>query len=285
MIDVIIDTWMHEMNFRLWLEKKNIFGFEEEDWRVKVPYRPGKAPLRGPQDLPIERLNVQRVMEELAKNDLGIKKATLRFFNECQWGNNVGAIRAIITPKVNVKIQRLHKDLEGNNVWIMKKYFFIDDVNYAGKEDVVALEIFDQIRNINVEQLDKPALKVPLRELVQSLSSKMNTLESHVLLPSHEIKKTSDYEYNLFYFLRGGGRTGYSGSSTTKSIMEVLVNLSTQKHTGLIKAMVTVVSNTDSGSRGGGTWVLMPSDFEEYFMPSQGKREIVESIITALKTY
>lgn len=276
---------MHDMNFRLWLEGKNIFGFDEEDWGDKSPYRPGKAPLRGPQDLPIERLNVQRVIEELAKNDLGIKKATSKFFNECQWGSNVGAVRAIITPKINIKIQKLHKDLEGNDVWIMKKYFFIDDVNYAGKEDVVALEIFDQVKNVNLEQLEVPNNKVNLKELVQSLSSKMNTLESSILLPSHEIKKASDHEYSLFYFLRGGGRTGYSGSGSTKSIMEVLVNLSMQKHTGLIKAMVTVVSNVDSGSRGGGTWVLMPSDFEEYFMPSQGKREIVESIVTALKTY
>lgn len=276
---------MFEMNFKLWLEKKNIFGFEEKDYKANIAYRPGKALLKGPQDLPIERLNVQRVMEELAKNDLGIKKASLKFFNECQWGTNVGAVRAIITPKINVKIQKLHKDLEGNNVWIMKKYFFIDDVNYAGKEDVVALEIFDQIRNVNIEELDKPESKISLKELVQSLSSKMNNLESNTLLSTHEIKKTSENEYNLFYYLKGGGRTGYSGSGTVKSIMEVVVNLSAQKYTGLIKAMVTVVSNMDSGGKGGGTWVLMPSDFEEYFMPSQGKKEIIESIITALKTF
>lgn len=276
---------MHEMNFSLWLEKKNIFGFEEENWKVKIPYRPGKAPLRGPQDLPIERLNVQRMIDELAKNDLGIKKANSRFFNECQWGNNVGAVRVVVTPKINVKIQKLHKDLEGNNTWIMKKYFFIDDVNYAGREDVVALEIFDQVKNINLEQLEKPDAKVPLKDLVQSLSARMNTLESNTLLPSHDIKKTADNEYNLYYFLRGGGRTGYSGSGTTKSVLEVVVNLSLQKNTGLIKAMVTVVSDVDAGSKGGGTWVLLPSDFEEYFMPSQGKREIIESIVTALKTF
>ncbi len=276
---------MPDFNFRLWLEKTNIFGFEERDYDVEAPFRPGKFPLKGPQDLPIERLNVQRVIEQLAKNDLGIKRSNSKFFNECQWGSNSGAIRVVITPKVNVKIQKLHEDLEGNRVWIMKKYFFIDDANFAGKEDVVALEIFDQVRNINDEQLEAPSRKINLGDLVESLSARMNALESTTLLPGHTVKRTSDNEFNLFYYLRGGGRTGYSGASNTKNIMEVVVNLSTQKTTGLIKAMVTVVSNIGSGSKGGGTWVLMPSDFEEFFMPTQGKKEIIESIITALKTY
>lgn len=271
------------MNFRLWLEK-NTFGFEEDDSKFS-PHRPGKFPLQGPQDLPVERLNVQSVIEQLAKNDLGVKKGRIKFFNECQWGDQPGAVRAVITPKVNVKIQKLHHDLEGNSVWVMKKYFFIDDVNYAGKEDTVAYEIFDQVRNINDEQLERPSRDVALTELARSLSSKMNTLESSILIPTHTVKRVAENEYNLSYYLKGGGRSGYSGANTTKNIIEVIVNLSSRKDTGLIKAMVTVVTNMSSGSRGGGSWSLSPSDFEEYFMPTQSKKEIVESIVTALKTY
>jgi hypothetical protein len=270
--------------FSLWLEKTNIFGFEERDWD-STEVHPGKTPQRGPNDLPVERMNVQRVIDLLGRYQLGSKKPKSNFMSECSWGDHAGAIRAIITPKINVKIQRLHHDLEGKEVWVMKKYFFIDDYNFAGKEDVVALEIFDQIKRINDEQLESPAPKVKLEELVQSLSSRMNALESSTLLPNHFIKKASSNEFNLSYYLRGGGRGGFGGASTVKNVMEVVVNLSQQPKTGMIKAMVTVVSNIASGSRGGGTWVLMPSDFEEFFMPTQGKKEIVESIITALKTY
>ncbi len=282
MLGTVIDTSMPDLNFRLWLEKTNIFGFDEDDYEVQLPYRPGKVPLKGPQDLPVERLNVQRVIEQLAKNDLGTRKANSRFFNECQWGENrPGAIRAVITPKINVKIQRLHHDLEGNPVWIMKKYFFIDDGNFAGKEDVVALEIFDQVRKINDEQLEAPKRDINIKDLVETLSGKLGTLESTTLLPGHQVKKVSENEYCLFYYLRGTGASTYFGSRNTRNIMEVVVNVSRDKHTGLIKTIISVVNTEDEGV----SWQLQPADFNELFMPTQGKKEIIESIITALKTY
>jgi hypothetical protein len=167
----------------------------------------------------------------------------------------------------------------------MKKYFFIDDYNYAGKEDTVAMEIFDQVKNINDEGMEAGNSQINLTELVQAVSAKLNTLESNSLLPGHTVKKSAENEFNLFYYLRGGGSTGYSGSGSTKNIMEVVLNISKQNKTGLIKAMVTVVSNVSSGSRGGGSWQLMPADFEEFYMPTQSKQEIVETILTALRTY
>jgi hypothetical protein len=274
-----IDTMMPDMNFRFWLEN-NIFGFDDSR-EIQNPYRPGKVPLKGPNDLPIERLNVQRVIEELSKNDLGVKRGNIRFFNECQWGSNPGAVRAVITPKINVKIQRLHHDLEGNSVWILKKYFFIDDVNFSGKEDVVASEIFDQVKKINDEQLEAPKRNIKVSELVEALSSKLSTIESTVLVPGHQVKKVSDDEFVLFYYLRGGGASAYLGSRNARNVMEVVVNVSNDKKTGLIKSIVSVVNSQDEGA----SWQLQPADFNELFMPTQGKREIVESIITALKTY
>lgn len=254
------------MNFRVWLET-----VKPTDNKI-------------PNDLPVERLNVERVVELLSRYDLGSKKPSVRFFNECRWGDHAGSVRAVITPRLNVKIQKLHHDREGNETWVMKRYFFIDDYNYAGKEDVVALEIFEEIRDVNEEMLEAPG-EFKLEELVKSLGNRMNTLESASLMPVHTVKKVSENEYNLYYYLRGGGATGLYGSGTTKNVMEVIVSLSEQKKTGLIKGIVTVVSNVSSGSKGGGDWVMQPADFEEYFMPSQGKKEIIETIMTALKTY
>lgn len=273
------------MNFRLWMEKRNIWGFDDEDLEPNKPFHPGKTPFRGDIDLPINGFNVQRMIEQLAKYDLGFKKSKIKFMNECQWGENPGAVRVIVTPKVNLKIQKLHYDLEGNKVWVMKKYFFIDDANFAGKEDVVANEVFDQVKNINDEQMENPNKDVKLEELVKDLNIRLRGLISSTLLPEHTVRKNSENEFTVFYYLRGGGASGYTGASNTHNVMEVVVNLSKQRNTGLIKAMVTVVTNLSSGSQGGNTWVLMPSDFEEYFMPTQGKREIIESLVTALKTY
>jgi hypothetical protein len=167
----------------------------------------------------------------------------------------------------------------------MKKYFFIDDVNFAGKEDVVALEVFDQVKNINDEQPENPGKDVNLEEIVTGLNSRLKNFTSSALLPEHQVKKNNENEFTLYYYMRGNGATSFTGSNTVHNIMEVVVSLSKHRSTGLIKAMVTVVSNISSGSKGGGSWVLMPSDFEEYFMPTQGKREIIESIVTALRTY
>lgn len=276
---------MPNMNFRLWLEKRNIWGFDDTDWQPQKPYHPLKTPFKGNEDLPITAFNVQRMIDELAKFELGFKRSKVNFFNECQWGENPGAVRVVVTPKINLKIQKLHYDLEGNKVWVMKKYFFIDDENYAGKEDVVAQEVFDQVKNINDEQLENPNKDVKLDELVQGLNSRLKGLISSTLLPEHTVKKNSENEFTVYYYMRGGGASGYSGASNTHNIMEVVVNISKHRDTGLIKAMVTVASSLSSGSQGGNTWVLMPSDFEEYFMPTQGKREIIEALVTALKTY
>lgn len=273
------------MNFRLWMEKRNIWGFDETEWEPKKPFHPGKAEFRGPDDLPCTGFNVQRMIEQLARFDLGFKKSKMKFMNECQWGENPGAVRVVVTPKVNLKIQKLHYDLEGNKVWIMKKYFFIDDTNYAGKEDIVAQEVFDQVKNVNDEQPENPNKDVDLAELVRQLDGRLKGLASNVLLPEHQVKKNGENEFTIFYYLRGGGVGSFTGASSASNIMEVIVNVSKQRSTGLIKAMVTVAGNLSTGGKGSSSWVLMPSDFEEYFMPTQGKREIVEAIVTALKTY
>lgn len=276
---------MRDVKFRSWLENKNIWGFEEDEWQPKKPYHPSKIPFNGPDDLPIKSFNLQRMIEMLSKFDLGFKKAQSKFMNECQWGANVGAVRAVVTPRLNLKIQRLHYDLESNPVWIMKKHFAIDDANYAGKEDIVAQEIYDQVKNVNDEQMENPIKDVELNELVSLLNIKMKGFTSSTLLPEHQLKKNSETEYTIYYYLRGGGASGFTGGSSVHNIMEVAINLSQNKNRGLIKAMVTVVTKLSSGSSGGGSWVLMPSDFEEYFMPTQSKKEIVESILTALKMY
>jgi len=259
------------MKFKLWLEEDN--------------YRPGKALLRGPQDLPIKRINVQRIIDILSKNDIGVKKAIVKFFNECQWGDKSGAVKVTITPKINVKIQKLHHDLEGNDVWLMKRYYFIDDVNFAEKEDTVAYEILDEVKKVNKEQLENLSKKVDLKRLVECINSKINNIRSETLLPNQKIKKLSDNEYNLLCYVRGSGKTGYVGASTTDNINEVLVSISNHKNTGLIKIIITVISNVSSGSTGGGSWVLMPSDFEEVFAPSQSDDEISDFIVTALRTF
>lgn len=262
------------MRFKLWLE--NMFGSDSE---IEFNYK--KPILRGPNDLPIERFNIQRLIEKLQKTDLGLKRGKSGFFNECQWGEKSGAIKVVITPKINVKIQKLHNDLEGNPVWIMKKYFFIDDANFAGKEDVVAYEIFDQVKRINDEQLEVANKNIDLKEIINNLSGKLDKLESSSLLPGHSIKKVSDNEYVLFYYLRGSGASTYVGARNARNVMEVVVDLSIDKHTGLIRSIISVVNSQDEGA----SWQIQPADFNEFFMPSQDKREIIESIITALKTY
>lgn len=253
-------------DFRLWLDHRD---------------HPAKFHHKGPDDLPVVGFNTERMIDLLSRREIGFKKGFSRFTNECQWGENPGAVRVIVTPKVNLKIQRLHADREGTPVWLMKRYFFIDDGNFAGREDVVAAEVFDEVSEVNDAQMENVA-DFDMRELAQSMGDRLNGVDSSVILSGNTIKQTGQDEWTLLYYLRGGGVGSGAGASASRGIMEVVVNLSKNKNTGLIKAMVSVVNNTDES---GNAWTLSPCDFEEYFLPTQGKNEIIDAVATALKTY
>ena len=64
-------------------------------------------------------------------------------------------------------------------------------------------------------------------------------------------------------------------------VIENLTDISFNEKTGKIRIMNSCVKT----KVGGHQWKLTPNDIDMYFMPTQNKDEIVESISTYLKWY
>lgn len=265
---------MTQFNFKEWIGLRDIFGFEKE---INQAQATGKI-----DDLPIQTLTLSLVMERLGQNTLPMGMPKSRFLSEMQWGNQPGAVRVVWTPRLNVKIQKLHHDREGNNTWVLKKYFFVNDRDFAGQEDVVADEVFEQVKLVANEQLDAvmESGEFKFENIVWSLAAKMRQ-EDNETIDFQGVKKLNENEYDLLFYLRGGGTGTMYGPKGQRPALALIVKMAYSENTGLIKAIAELVQGIDDTS----SWAIQPAEFEEHFLPTQSKNEIIAAITTALKWF
>lgn len=266
---------MVKFNFKHYVENlRDIFGFEKE---VNQAQNISKV-----DDLPIKTLSVHVVMDRLATNNISIGRPKSKYLSEMQWGDQPGAVRVQWTPKLNVKIQKLHHDLEGNDVWIMKKFFFVNDRDFAGKEDVVADEIFEQVKMVAEGKLESvmESGEFKFDNIVWSLASKMRQ-SNYDFIDFEGVKKLNENEYDLYFWINGGGQGQMFGPRGQRPALALIVKMAYSENTGLIKAIAEMVQGVDDTTN----WTIQPAEFEEHYMPTQPKNEIIDSVISALRWF
>lgn len=265
---------MTSFAFKEWMGLRDIFGFEKEIVQAQQPQKI--------DDLPVQRLCLSDVMERLSQNTLIMGLPKSRFMTEMQWGNQPGAVRVVWTPRLNVKVQKLHHDREGNNVWVLKKYFFVNDRDFAGQEDVVADEVFEQVKMVANEQLDAVMEQGEFKfeNIVYSLAAKMRQQDNDTI-DFQGVKKLNENEYDLSFYIRGGGQGTMYGPKGQRPALALIVKMGYNENTGLIKAIAELIQGVDDTSN----WTIQPAEFEEVFLPTQSKNEIITAITTALKWF
>jgi hypothetical protein len=265
---------MNQLNFKEWLGLKDIYGFEKE---VNQAQNTQKI-----DELPVKRLALDIVMERLAQNSLPLGLPKSKFLTEMQWGTHDGALRVKWTPKLNVKIHRLHHDREGNEAWILKKFFFVNDRDFAGQEDVVADEIFDQVKAIAYQNHDSVMEEGEFKfdNIVYSLAAQMRQ-QQYQVIEFERVKKLNENEYDLSFWVRGGGTGTLYGPHSQRPALALIVKMAYNERTGLIKAIAEMIQSVDNSAE----WAIQPAEFEEYFLPTQPKNEIINSIVTSLKWF
>ena len=262
---------MKDLNFKLWLETdlNDLFGFE----RDKEP-----APKnRVEEEKPIHNFDIDELTGLLKDRHLPGKKAKIKYVNEIHWGDRPGAIKLEISPTLALEVAKMGVDLQGNKVWLTKKYYQINRDGYGGFEENVADEVFNLIKYVDNQPLESPKSQYPeLENLVVGMANKFRRV-AHDIFIFEGVTKINDTNYIIKLGVRGHGIQ----APDQQRVEENLTDISFDPQSGKIRVLNTNVES----SLGGHKWEIMPSDNDFYFFPSQSRDEIIEAMSVGMKWY
>lgn len=260
--------------FRQWLEGRDIFGFEGNR---------DEKPIEVRED-PIVAINSEVIIETMLGTNIEGRKAFSDYPDQIQWGREPGAMQMVISPLGSFKsiVRKLQTNLKGENVWVCKKIIPYKDIMHSNVrfDEAFAMDLFDQI-----EKISQGEMEVPVREYegLESLTLKIaNRCVRKDIIPEifvfrgvRAIKKNENY---LIFFEPRGQGVEAPGSARVEQFM---IDMSYDYKTGMVRSFGHDVQSPTKGH----VWYPQPSEWDEYFSPSQSQTEISEAIAAALSTY
>lgn len=268
---------MEKYSFRKYAEWAD-YGFNTKD--VK-----DEKVVGGTKDVsghnPMDIIHSGKIISEITDGkDIGNLVMNHRFQDLVEWGSEPGALQLQITPLGSYKIitRRMINDLQGQPKWICKKIFPLEEDVHNTREEGYASEVRDYLESLNETMLETAK---PKFEKFDMLSSKMfasarKNYPSYIMFPIGMVKKSDNYHKYVFEF------RGHGAEAPGKTRAEQFnIDLYWDEKAGLVKCWGY---NIDSSMRHH-TWYVQPSEWEEWFAPSQDHKEIIESVIAAFMTY
>jgi hypothetical protein len=260
---------MKDLNFKIWLEEADIFGFDQ-----------GIEPKTSDDDEgePVHQFNFEELMDYLCDMKLPGKNPKIKLVNEIHWGDGgSGTMRVFIAPRMFVYLDRMGMDLEGNRTWLRKKSYQLNRAGYGGYERSVAESIFEEVKKIDRQPLERPTSDYKeLDKLVLAMANKFRGKARDIFI-FENITKKSDNHYIIKMGVRGHG----IGAPNQQRVEANLTEIAYDAKAGKIRVINTNVESPLQGH----VWALQPSDEDFYAFPSQSKDEIVEAMATFLKWY
>lgn len=264
------------MMFKVFLEVDR-FGFQSIEKKDDTLPKPSAN-----DDKPIKSFSVQWLMDTLARKSIGNSvRATHKFLDKVQWGNEDGAVRVKLTPNIIIFVERLITDKEGQPVWILKTTFKPKIEDFAGKEELVAVDVFDEVETIYYNELENTKEDYHLANLVRRMSGRIRGAAPDLLMFG-DIKEVKPNYFIISFSLRGVG-VGKLASNIprVKQTPELTIEVEFKKERGLIHVIVSSVSVGGEGS----TWSQDIPYLNALFTPSQSKDEIIDNVITIIKYF
>lgn len=264
---------MEKITFRNWLEFAD-YGFDRKE-TVK-----GGTKILDDAG-PINPIDSSVIMSELKKMPpLGVWPARWSWQDIMEWGRDVGAIKIDISPLGSYKIiaRRKIKDLQGENTWVCKKIIPLDENEHNDNEIPLAHNIYEHLEKISEENLDSPARSYPeFEKLVHTMrNSVTRDYPSYCMFPVFTKKMNEDYFKYVFEF------RGHGVEAPTRARAEQFnIDLFWDRKRGLIRCWGYDIDS----SVGQHSWKPQPSEWDEYFAPTQPLEEIVEAVSAAFMTY
>jgi hypothetical protein len=262
------------VSFRIYLElSDDQFGFESSQ-KLKKPDDDDVDPIRP--------FSIQRLLDRLSGKKLAGIGAKVPFNDKVEWaGDRAGGVRSRITPNGNMIIERKVQNLEGDEVWYTYKVFKIDIVKFTGYEDSVADAVFNKVEKAYKDKLDSPSRDYKdLSYLAKRLTARLRQVEESIFV-FEDIKKVNDNQYVIYFSLPAAGAGRLIKRRAGGQTPEIEVNVSYDKHTGMIR----VIFNTVSTENRGQGWEVDVPYFDGLFTPSQDKDVIINAIATTVKYF
>jgi len=255
-------------------EGRDIFGFERE---------PKEKP-KSQDESPIIRIDSEIMIETMLKSDINGQEPFSAFADQIQWGRHPGAVKMVISPLGSFKsiIRKLQVNLEGNEVWVCKSIMPYNDIMHANVafDEAFAMNIFEHIEKVHKMEIDAPDRNWSGLERLTlktaSLCRRKDIIpEIFIYKGIKQIIKNENY---LIYFECRGQGVEAPGSARLE---QFIIDMSYNKSTGMVRSFGHDVQSPMKRH----LWYNQPSEWDEYFSPSQEPREIAEAIGAALSTY
>lgn len=266
---------IYYMHFKKFIENNyddDIFGFDRLERSKNGP------DVHDKNDEPIRQLDIERVMEFLQKIDIGGFQPFSRFHSEIQWGREFGAIKVEVEPGMRLVFKKLSRDLEGERRWVTTKMYQIDRRGVGGKEESIAQQIIDDVRQESRRSIPGPIRNYSdLGNLTRYIANKMNKVAQRMFI-FEGIKKIAPNNYQIIFELGGQGVEAPDHQKVGQNV----TNVSYDDSKGTIR-----ITNYNVQSKVGRSmdWKLDQVGMDMYFFPSQKSEDIAEAVATRFKHY
>jgi len=233
-------------------------------------------------DQPIRPFSVAWMMDVLARKKIGGRvKASHAFLDQVTWGEGkVGSVRVKLTPNIAVFIERAVDDVQGQRTWVCKKVFKPNLKEYAGREEVVANDVFKEVEKLYDTKIDTATEEHDyLINLVKRMAARLKAVAPEIFV-FQDVKEINQNYYVIYFSLKGVGvgKLATKGRRVTQT-PEATIDVNFNKERGLIHVILTTVTIGGEGD----DWQLDIPYLDAFYAPSQNKDEIIDTVITALK--
>jgi hypothetical protein len=240
-------------------------------------------------DEPSINLSPTVLMSELVKMGPVNNKAPTRLWSDVvSYGDHQrpGALMATLTPSgsIRINLRKLAVDLEGNHTWALKKVFALADKIDQKERGYLAETGLAYMYHGELEKLDSSSIDAPKNDFknMETLALKVASVARRncpEVMHYQGIRKHENNHYQIYFQYRGHGQGGDTPRQSTLEQFDI--NLVYYPSRGVIRCMGGEIQSPKKGHR----WKLMPSEWDEYFMPSQPMEEITNAVVTTFLTY
>jgi hypothetical protein len=264
---------MKSYKFKSWMEYAD-FGLDI----TQTPAAKNPVEL---YDTPIDKLNVEYVIKSLKNHKFGEKSSKPNdFAGELQWGESDGALQLVFSPLGGVKagLRKLIHDQEGNPTWICKKVVEVRHF-FDTHPDSLSFLLQDSLNEMDQQGLDAPQQDWKgLERLVLNLASTLRRRTTQKIFIYEGIRMIKENEQYIIHF----GCTGYGRQRAGQKRLDQFAIHCTYNQ----KAGTILITGTELGDKiDKYRWIYDPSNFMEYFVPTQHEDEICKAVLAMLNSY
>lgn len=254
------------------------YGFEKKS--ILGP-QGGTQPIKG--DVPLNPLKPEQIIDELTHlGPLGIYEPRARP-DIVEWGQDFGAMRVEFSPLGSSKIfaRRQIKDLKGEATWVCKFVWPMTNENKINdKEATVAHDIYENLQKLSMTMIDSPKRSYPdFEKLVNKITDSVRMeYPSYCMFPAGS-KKINEHYFKIYFEYRGHGQARMRHRNARSEQFDIDIFWDKQK--GMLRVWGYNIDSESSQH----SWKVQPSEWDEWFAPTQPIEEIVECVSKMFLTY